>query len=138
MYKFYLIIISSGIFLWLFSGCAGHSEAILLYNGKLDVDLDGKSEILGRVVENTANEPIVSAYIIIDSTYLGTETDYNGNYKVQGIPPGEYNIKASAAGFEDITFFNFKIESGQRYLIDFSLQEVRIGPLIDERSKIGL
>uniref|UniRef100_A0A832G7T1 Carboxypeptidase-like regulatory domain-containing protein n=1 Tax=Ignavibacterium album TaxID=591197 RepID=A0A832G7T1_9BACT len=133
MFKSYLILISFSFLLLVFSSCAHQSEGILLYSGNLDVNLDDKSLIFGRVVDKNTNEPIVNANIIIDSTYLGTGTDYNGNYKISNIPPGTYNVKASCIGFNNAILFNIKIEKGHRYLIDFFLLEGSFGPLINEK-----
>ena len=137
MLKSYFIIISTSFIVFLFLSCASKSEVVLLYSGKLDVNLDDKSVIFGRVVDKSTNEPLINAIIIIDSTSFGTETDYNGNYKISKIPAGTYNIKASYIGYENV-LFNIKIEKGQRYLIDFFLPEGSIGPLLEEGSKIGL
>ncbi len=137
MLKSYLIIISTSLFVFLFSSCASNSEAVLLYSGKLDLNLDDNSVVFGRVVDKNNNRPLIKATIVIDSTWLGTETDDNGNYKITRIPTGTYDIKASCIGYETVSF-NIKIETSARYLIDFFLSEVYIGHLINEKSKIGL
>ena len=137
MLKSYLIIISTSLFVFLFSSCASNSEAVLLYSGKLDVNLDDNSVVFGRVVDKNNNQPLINAAIVIDSTWLGTETDDNGNYKITKIPAGTYNIKASCIGYERVSI-NIIIEKSERYLIDFFLSEDYIGPLINEKSKIGL
>jgi hypothetical protein len=135
MIKFYLFIISSSLLL---SSCASNSEAVLLYSGKLDVNLDDYSIIFGRVVYKDTNEPLINANIIIDSTLIGAATDYNGNYKISRIPPGTYNIKASCIGFDYVILLNIIIEKGHQYLIDFFLQEGSFGPLINEKTGISL
>ncbi|MCC7093651.1 MAG: carboxypeptidase-like regulatory domain-containing protein, partial [Ignavibacteriaceae bacterium] len=118
--------------------CASNSEAVLLYSGKLDVNLDDNSVIFGRVVAKDTNEPVINANIIIDSTLIGAAVDYNGNYKMSKIPPGIYNIKASCIGFDKAILFNIKIEKGHRYLIDFFLQKGSFGPLLNEKTGISL
>ncbi len=135
MIKFYLFIISSSLLL---SNCASNSGAILLYYGKLDINLDDNSVIFGRVVDKDTNEPVINANIIIDSTLIGSEVDYNGNYKMSKIPSGTYNIKASCIGFDHAILFNIKIEKGHRYLIDFFLQKRSFGPLLNEKTGISL
>ncbi|MDT3697756.1 MAG: carboxypeptidase-like regulatory domain-containing protein [Ignavibacterium sp.] len=136
MIKFYLFIITSSLLF--LSSCANNSEAVLLYSGKLDVNLDDYSVIFGRVVYKDTNEPLINANIIIDSALIGTVTDSNGNYKISKILPGTYNIKASYIGFDNAILFNIKIEEGHQYLIDFFLQEGSFGPLINEQKGISL
>ena len=136
MIKFYLFIISSSLLF--LSSCASNSEAVLLYSGKLDVNLDDYSVIFGRVVYKDTNEPLINANILIDSALIGTVTDYNGNYIISKIPPGTYNIKASCIGFDNAILFNIKIEKGHQYLIDFFLQKGSFGPLINEQKGISL
>ena len=136
MIKFYLFIITSSLLF--LSSCANNSEAVLLYSGKLDVNLDDYSVIFGRVVYKDTNEPLINANIIIDSALIGTVTDSNGNYKISKILPGTYNIKASYIGFDNAILFNIKIEEGHQYLIDFFLQKGSFGPLINEQKGISL
>lgn len=131
------VVFLSVVLLFLYAGCASNSNVILLYSGKLDVNLDDKSVILGRVVDKSTNEPLVNAYIIIDSTWLAAKTDNNGNYQISKIPAGTYNIKAAAIGYKNV-LFNIKIDKGHRYLIDFFLPESYIGPLKNEKSNISL
>ncbi len=99
-----LIIISTCLIVFSFSSCASNSQAVLLYSGKLDVNLDDNSVLFGRVVDKNTNQPLINAKIVIDSTLSGTETDNNGNYKITKIPAGTYNIKASCIGFETVSF----------------------------------
>ena len=123
MLKSYLIIVLSNLLFFLFSSCASNPNAVLLYSGKLDVNLDNKSVIFGRVVDKNTNEPLNAVNIIIDSTWIGTTTDYNGNYKITKIPAGNYTIRAGRIGFKYVKL-NIKIEKGQKYLVDFFITEV--------------
>ena len=113
------------------SGCASHSEALLLYSGQLDLILDDNAIILGRAFDKNTNEVLAGVNIIIESTTMGTSTDYYGNYKLLKIPPGTYNIKASFVGYEPIELSNFKLEKSHQYIIDLKFQEKPLeGPLV--------
>jgi len=126
-----LILISFSFLFFIISGCASHSEALLLYSGKLELILDDNAIIIGRAFDKNTNEVLGGVNIIFKSTTIGTVTDSYGNYNLLKIPPGTYNIRASYVGYEPIDLINFKIEKGHQYIIDFKFQQKPLeGPLV--------
>lgn len=55
----------------------------------------------GKVTDGT--NPIPSVNIFIIGTGIGTASDKNGNYLIKNIPVGEYQVRFSAIGFENLT-----------------------------------
>ena len=83
--------------------------------------------IKGTVKDASNGEPVPFANVVLlegDSEVDGATTDFNGNYTIKDIHPGEYNLSASFVGYQTqkitglvvaadkITFYDFKMSSG--------------------------
>lgn len=55
--------------------------------------------ISGTVLDAETAEPLTSATFLIRELLLGTSSDSLGEFALQGIPPGEYSIRVSMAGY---------------------------------------
>ncbi len=55
--------------------------------------------ILGRVVDQTTGEPLRKVKIILRPSELQTVTDDQGNYRLEGIPAGNYTLHVSTIGY---------------------------------------
>jgi iron complex outermembrane recepter protein len=89
-------------------------EAAMLYNHRFCILLilsflsltviaqQPNGHISGLVLDPAGN-PIEKATVIIERTSMGTVTDKRGKFSFSNVRPGEYILKASAVGFENIT-----------------------------------
>ncbi|NCD69864.1 SusC/RagA family TonB-linked outer membrane protein [Mucilaginibacter agri] len=57
--------------------------------------------ISGKIVDEH-NQPLPGATLTIDGTTLGGAADANGNYKITGIKPGTYTVRARFVGYDDV------------------------------------
>jgi len=79
--------------------------------------------ISGRVFNPVNNDPIPFANILVLDTELGTVTDENGNYRLENITPGLYNVRASFVGFRSKTIFEIQVTLAKSVQLDFGLLE---------------
>lgn len=79
--------------------------------------------IKGTVRDKNNNEPIIGATVILKSVEKGTITDFDGNYIVEGVKPGVYNIEVSYIGYETASEFEIEIQGVRPTILDFQLQE---------------
>jgi len=56
--------------------------------------------IIGKVVDNTNNEPITGAIIRILSLNKASASDENGSFKISGLSKGNFLVSVSFVGFE--------------------------------------
>jgi len=56
------------------------------------IDLSGKAQLKGKVIDANTGIPIGGCNIIIKGTNKGAATDENGNFFSTNIPPGSYPI----------------------------------------------
>jgi hypothetical protein len=77
----------------------------------------------GRVIDQRTGEPLFGATVQIEETPLGSTVDAEGNFKISGIPPKTYNIKASFIGYQSLTKFNVVIRSEGNIDVNFGLTQ---------------
>jgi outer membrane receptor for ferrienterochelin and colicin len=82
--------------------------------------------IRGKVIDNTTGEELIGATIIITGTTTGTITDFDGNYTLSNLEPGNYSIACSFVSFETQTVTDVVVETGNVTLLNFNLNETSI------------
>lgn len=100
----------------------------------------------GTVVDKTTREPIPFVNIILEnkgSQVGGTMSDFEGNYQIKPIPPGNFDLKASFVGFQTVVvkgiiigadkirFFDIEMESTSETLETVEVIDYKV-PLIDK------
>ncbi|MCX6272411.1 MAG: TonB-dependent receptor [Bacteroidetes bacterium] len=83
--------------------------------------------IKGRVYNSRNNEAIPFANIIINGILnVGTTSDINGNYAINGVSSGYTSLVASSVGFEKHVTEDFMVTNVHPVIIDIPLTEVSI------------
>jgi len=78
--------------------------------------------ISGKVTDQQTGEPLIGANIIVMGTSLGAATDVNGEYLITNLSAGQYSVKASYIGYQDVTVSNVLVTSGLTTRLNFELQ----------------
>jgi tetratricopeptide (TPR) repeat protein len=60
-----------------------------------------------------------------DSTEFTTHADAEGNYKLNGLEPGVYNLRIACAGYSDATAASVFLSAGETKRLDFNLQAAK-------------
>lgn len=81
--------------------------------------------LAGRVTD-AAGEPLPFVNVVIMGTTLGAATDIDGYYSIINVPPGNYEIKASAIGYNSVTYQDVKVSIDLTTTIDFQLAEASV------------
>ena len=81
------------------------------------------STIKGRVFNSINNEAVPFANIFIDSTSVGTTSDFEGNYRITDLKPGTYSLICSFIGFKRQISFEVPVTSARTTTLDFALVE---------------
>ncbi len=76
----------------------------------------------GRVFNSLNNESIPFANIVLDST-MGTITDDEGNFRLEGLVPGEYNIICSYLGFETVVLREVRVLASKPTILEIGMNE---------------
>lgn len=77
--------------------------------------------IEGRIYDEINNEPIIGANIILKGTDAGASSDLDGNYKIEGLMPGLYNVEVSYIGYETQTRFEVQVSNAKSVRLDVAM-----------------
>jgi hypothetical protein len=94
----------------------------LLLNTRSDAR-QATGSIYGTVQDARDGEPLIGVNIIIRGTSFGTASDFDGNYEVRNIRPGEYSIEVSYLGYERQLITGVRVASGERTRLNIRLSE---------------
>lgn len=80
-----------------------------------------KGVIKGRIFDETTNEEIPFANVALQNTTLGAVSDIDGNYVIEGIEPGLYNVQTSYVGYRSRTIFEVQVDAKQPVTLNIEL-----------------
>lgn len=82
----------------------------------------------GTVIDKNTRIPLPGAnVIIIDSKpVIGTSTDINGKFRIEGLPIGRIGVKISYIGFNDVYLSGLNLHSGKELILTIELEEMAI------------
>src|SRR5574338_365184 len=78
--------------------------------------------ISGKVIDQQTGEPLIGANVLIVGTSLGAASDVNGEYLITSVSAGNYSVRASYIGYQDVTISDLKVTSGLTTRQNFELQ----------------
>ena len=86
-----------------------------------------KASINGRVIDKNTKEELIGVNILIQGTHIGTITDFNGNFSIQNIEPGTYNIQCSYISYEPQVYNNLVLKANDVSTLNFDMEEAMLG-----------
>ena len=78
--------------------------------------------IRGRVVDKETNTEVIGANVIIKGTYKGAATDFDGNFYITGLTPGDYDIEVSTIGYKINLHTGVKVTINSVVTLDIELE----------------
>jgi TonB dependent receptor/CarboxypepD_reg-like domain/TonB-dependent Receptor Plug Domain len=95
--------------------------ALLLLSG-MSLSAQKLATIEGMIYNASNKTALAGASFIETTTGTGIAADANGYFKLQ-LPPGLYNFKASAVGYQDFIQYEIGLNIGRSVVLDFFLNE---------------
>ncbi|MFA6979522.1 MAG: TonB-dependent receptor [Ignavibacteriaceae bacterium] len=92
---------------------------LILYSTFSSYGQTGK--IKGFVKDGETGEGLPSVSIIIRGLNIGAAADLDGNYLILNVPPGKYEIKASAIGYQNYIYQQVNVSSDLTTSLNFVL-----------------
>ncbi len=100
---------------------------ILLYIGSLTTmsAQNLTQTIRGIIVDEDTQIPLIGANIVVlnSSPTIGTSSDLDGRFRLDGIPIGRVSLQVSYLGYEDKVVPNLSINSAKEMVLDVALKE---------------
>src|SRR5258706_3068459 len=81
---------------------------------------------ISGAVKDAAGAPFKGAFVRVQNSKtkitVNVLSDEQGRYRVPSLPPGEYELRATAIGYNDDRHTAVTVAAGQSASLDFSLQ----------------
>ncbi len=79
--------------------------------------------IKGTVKNQINNEALPSVTVIIQGTNIGTLSDFNGNYVIDKLKPGFYNVEFKYIGYKSKVLYEVQVSNSKPSVFDVELEE---------------
>lgn len=81
--------------------------------------------IRGTVVDKQSQNSIIGAvvFIVNGNANQGVKSNEKGQFVIENVAPGRYEIKATYVGYKDVTIPNVVVTSGKETILDIALEE---------------
>lgn len=88
--------------------------------------------IVGTVTDSSSGESLPGVNVVIPGTQQGASTDADGNYVIDGVTPGTYEVRASFVGYGDEVEPGVSVSADETTRVDFALvlSEVRLDEVV--------
>jgi len=73
------------------------------------------------VVKDDGGDPLPGAFVTIEGTTMGSQTDENGYYYIIGVRAGTYNLKCQFVGFQPSEKKGIAVKVGLTATVDFKM-----------------
>jgi hypothetical protein len=80
----------------------------------------------GIITDANNNKGLYPANVYLKGTMYGAQTDEDGKYQINNIPPGEYSVEVSSVGFERQLFTAYKFIADEKKELSISLSKLSV------------
>lgn len=81
------------------------------------------ASFFGTIKDAKTGEPLIGANIQIVGTYKGTSADFDGQYVINDVKPGDYQIKFQFIGYETVLYNGFTLKAGENKELNITMKE---------------
>jgi hypothetical protein len=81
--------------------------------------------VRGTIIDNDSKLPLIFATVVIAGSdpVMGTTTDADGKFRLEGISIGRITLQLSYVGYEPQTLTNIEVNSGKEVVLDLTMNE---------------
>ena len=83
---------------------------------------NGSCIILGKVFDATTNAPLPFATVVLQGASTGAATDFDGEYRLEGVPSGVHNVVVSFLGYTTETVYEVETTPARPAVVNVALQ----------------
>ncbi len=95
----------------------------LLFLNAVSFSQDKTGKLLGSITEMETESGLPGVNIILKGTYYGSASDVSGNYMIENIRPGDYDVEISMIGYKVLLQTGIRIEGGKTKHLNFFLEK---------------
>lgn len=78
-------------------------------------------KIMGKILDAETGEPIPNATAMIEGTQMGSQANFEGQYFVNKVPEGSYDLVVSSINYTQKTITGVKVTPGEATVVDIAL-----------------
>ncbi|HFE52651.1 MAG TPA: TonB-dependent receptor [Bacteroidetes bacterium] len=95
--------------------------------------------VAGHVRDAKTGEALPGANVLVVGTPYGASTDLQGMFRIRGLPPGTYTLRALMIGYTPGKRTGVRVSAGDTTRVDFELQPsvVELSPVVVTADKSG-
>ncbi len=82
-----------------------------------------KGGITGKIYDKVSSEPLIGVTVLIQGTTTGAITDFDGNFVIEDIVPGNYELVCKYVGYADNLISGIEVEEGKKLDLFIELEE---------------
>ncbi len=97
------------------------AACIVLFQSAVSAQATGS--IVGRITDEKTKEGLPSVNVKVKGTYYGAASDFDGNFKVEKMNPGTYNIDVTLLGYKTVQYSAIKVEAGKTLTLNVKMGE---------------
>ncbi|MBN3035028.1 MAG: TonB-dependent receptor [Bacteroidales bacterium] len=86
-----------------------------------------KGIIRGKIIDAETGEELIGAAVILEGTTIGASADLDGNFSIENIDPGTYDVKCQYISYETQIIRGAEIREGEVYILNIKLKPVSLG-----------
>ncbi|MFH1119174.1 MAG: carboxypeptidase-like regulatory domain-containing protein [Bacteroidota bacterium] len=79
------------------------------------------ASVSGKVLDINSGEALAGVAVSVEGTELKVYTDLDGNFIINGIEPGSYNLILSMISYKKSLVENLKLQANEQEVIDIKL-----------------
>ena len=79
--------------------------------------------IRGVVLDKKTQEPVIGAAVVIEHTTTGAATGIDGDFKLERLKAGQYNLKISCISYTSLVVEGIRVRDNQEAEIKVELEE---------------
>ena len=83
-------------------------------------------KVSGKVIDGNTGESLPFVNVMVEGTTQGAASDIDGYFAIIGLRPGNYNVKASAIGYNSQTVQGVRVSIDLTTEVNFTLMETSI------------
>jgi len=86
---------------------------------------NGTQRVKGQIIDQQSELPLIGATIelLSDDLSLGTSSDIDGFFVLEGVPFGRQNFRAEYLGYELVIIPNVQVTAGKEVVLEIKMQE---------------
>jgi hypothetical protein len=100
------------------------ANAIYAGNDEGNGNPPAATTITGKVIDNMTSEELAGVTVQIEGTELKTYTDIEGNFTIEGLQPGNYDLKVSYISYKETELNNISVEPASKDL-EIKLEQIK-------------